>query len=338
MAMANANPVIAEVTRGSRTESIHRGAFVVVDDAGRVVLASGDVETPVFARSALKLMQALPLIESGAADALDLQGTELAIACASHSSSPAHVATVQNMLAKASLDDEALQCGAHWPVFKLGDAVHMALEGGQPIRAHNNCSGKHAGYLCASAHIGLPTGSYIDAVHPLQREIRALIGDLSGFELEDDVCGGDGCSAPTFALPLLNFAQAMSKLMAGREVGPLRAAAARRLVKASVAHPFYVAGKHRFCTKIMEAGKGMIYAKTGAEGVYLGMLPELGLTITLKCDDGGTRASEVLLAALIARLLPPNDGLARTVGVMAQQAVEDWNGNIVGAVRAILPD
>lgn len=328
------NPVIAEVTRGSRVESIHRGAFAVVDADGAVVAAAGDVERPVFARSALKLMQALPLVESGAADALEFDSRALALAAASHSGEPGHVATARAMLAAAGLAEDDLGCGPQWPR-QDRDFVTLANGAGKPGRVHNNCSGKHAGFLCTCRHAGATTADYLDPSHPLQAEIRTIVGDLIGRPLEGDTCAVDGCSAPTFAVPLAGFALAFARLATGTTLPPVRTAAAGRLMAAAMAEPWHVAGTGRACTALMSLVPGRIYAKTGAEGVYVAALPREGIGIAMKCDDGSARAVEALLAALLARHL--TDAPEAALAGLADTPVRDFNGTVVGAVRAVMP-
>jgi L-asparaginase II len=328
-----ANPVIAEVSRGTRVESVHRGAWAVVDADGRTLAAEGDVETPVFARSALKLMQALPLVESGAAAAFALDVRQLALAGASHSGEPGHVETARAMLAAAGLEEADLGCGPHWPRDVL-QAVAVAERQGRPGRLHNNCSGKHAGFLCTCRHLGQPTRGYLDGQHPLQREIRGIIAALTGTALAGDLCSVDGCSAPTYAVPLAAFAGAFARLATGAGLAAERAAAARALIGAAMAEPWFVAGSGRTCTELMLLEGGRVYAKTGAEGVFIAALPREGLGFAMKCDDGAARAVEVLLAALLARYA--EGGLSAALARHATAPVRDFNGAQVGEVRAVL--
>src|SRR5579862_6074320 len=147
------NPILVEVLRGSLVESRHRGAVAVADADGGTLLALGDVTTPIFPRSAVKALQALPLVETGAADAFGFGDEELALACASHSGEPGHVTGVTRMLAKAGLDATALRCGAHWPMAQPATAA--LARSGEPTALHNNCSGKHAGFICDACAIGV---------------------------------------------------------------------------------------------------------------------------------------------------------------------------------------
>jgi len=331
-----ANPVICEVTRGERVESIHRGAYAVVDALGAVTDSSGEIDVPVFVRSSMKLMQALPLVESGAADAFGLSESELAVATASHSGEPGHVASVRRLLAAAGLSEALLRCGPHWPR-DIAVAVALGKTEGGPGRIHNNCSGKHASFLAAAHYLGFDTSCYLDPGHPLQERIRETIGALAETALEDDVCSVDGCSAPTYALPLRGLARAFARLGSGEGLSRERADAARRLMEAATAAPWYVAGTGRACTRVMELGRGRIYAKSGAEGVYVAALPADGLGLALKCDDGAGRASERLLAALLARhLRARSPALAASLEGLATAPVRDLNGTEVGTIRAKL--
>src|ERR1700738_5056538 len=195
------NPVLVEVLRGGRVESVHRGAVCVVDARGAAVLALGDVTAPVFPRSAVKALQALPLVESGAADRSGLGEKELAIACGSHGGEPAHVAVVERMLARAGLDAAALECGAHPPIH-APSAQALARSGREAPALHNNCSGKHAGFLCFACAMGADPAGYTDPAHPVQRAVKAALEGIAGVALDDRSCAMDGCSAPTWALPL----------------------------------------------------------------------------------------------------------------------------------------
>jgi L-asparaginase II len=326
------NPVLVEVVRGALTESRHRGAVAVVDAGGAAVLTLGDVERPVYPRSAVKPLQALPLVESGAADRYSFGGEELALACASHGGEPAHVEVAQRMLARAGLDVGALECGAHWPSHQDSSRA-LARAGGAPSALHNNCSGKHAGFLCVACAAGVDHRGYVAPDHLVQREVRAAIESLTGVGLGPDVCGTDGCSIPTWAVPLNRLAHAFAKFGTGRGLAPERAKAAARLRAACAAQPYFVAGTGRFCTEIMKLFGARVLVKTGAEGVYCAALPEQGIGIALKCDDGATRAAEVATAAMIARFLPLSDEERVALARFMQPTLRNWNGIEVGGLR-----
>ncbi|MDX8517012.1 asparaginase [Mesorhizobium dulcispinae] len=327
-----ANPVLVEVTRGAVVESAHRGAVSVFDADGKPVWEIGDTERPVFPRSAVKAIQALPLVESGAADAFGFGDRELALACASHSGEPAHVELATAMLAKAGLAKSALECGAHWP--SSHDAtITLARTGNLPNALHNNCSGKHSGFLCTCVHAGIAHRGYVKAGHALQEMVRDAMQSVTGAAHDVDHCGTDGCSIPTYAVPLKSFALGFARMATGRGFAPERAKAAKRLLSACMAEPFLVAGTGKADLALMQAAPGRIFVKTGAEGVYCAALPELGLGIALKCDDGAGRASEVMIAAVLAKLLRSDEAPAAKLNELARPPVESRIGAKVGSLR-----
>ena len=325
------NPVLVEVLRGGLVESRHAGAVAMVDANGGRVLALGDVERPVFPRSAIKALQALPLVETGAADQYGFGPEELALACASHSGEPGHVATATRMLMLAGLDETALQCGAHWPIHQPA-AQALAREGGTAGPLHNNCSGKHAGFLCVACAMDAAPTHYVEAAHPVQRLVRATLEDVIGAVLSQDVCATDGCSAPTWAMPLIALARGFARFGTGLGLTPGRAKAAARLLEACAAQAWHVAGTGRFCTEVMQRFGARVFVKTGAEGVYCAALPEHGLGIALKCDDGAGRAAEVTLAATLARFLPKDTDRA-ALERFVRPTLRNWNGIAVGSIR-----
>ncbi len=325
------NPVLVEVTRGPLVESSHRGAVAVANADGNRVLAIGDVTKPVFARSAIKALQALPLVEDGAADRYGFGDEELALACASHSGEPAHVAGVERMLAAAGLNFSALRCGAHYPISQ--DAAAALARTGKPSALHNNCSGKHAGFLCAACAMGVDHADYRRPEHPVQRRARAVIEDFTGAVLAQDTCAIDGCSVPTWAVSLENLARGFAKFGTGHGLARQRAAAAARLREACANKPWFVAGTGRFCTDIMQLFGARVFVKTGAEGVYCGALPGQGLGIAIKCDDGAGRAAAAIMAAVIARFLPLEAAERTALAPYRKPVLRNWNGFEVGAIR-----
>ncbi|KAA3519745.1 asparaginase [Agrobacterium vitis] len=326
------NPITVEVTRGNRVESRHHGVAVVVDSDGQVVFSAGDIEAGVFPRSACKAMQALPLVESGAADAYGFGDKELALACSSHSGEDEHVVLAALMLARAGLDVDALECGAHWS-FDQKTLIHQARTLEKPQALHNNCSGKHAGFVCACVHAGYQVEGYVEYDHPLQRDIRATMESLTGAVLDRDHCGTDGCSIPTYAVPLKALAHGFARMATGQGLEPLRAKASRRLIDACMAEPYYVAGTARACTKMMQVAPGQIFAKTGAEGVFCAVLPQQGLSIAVKADDGTTRAAEAMVTALLARYFEKDSCERLALMAIANKPMHNWTGRHVGDVR-----
>ncbi|WP_284757556.1 asparaginase [Agrobacterium sp. fls2-241-TYG-188a] len=326
------NPVTVEVTRGNIVESRHRGMAVVVDGDGSVLLSAGDVDVAVFPRSACKAMQALPLIESGAADAYGFGNRELALACSSHSGEDAHVELAAAMLAKAGRDVDSLECGAHWSSDQK-TIIHQARTLEKPTALHNNCSGKHSGFVCTCCHTGTDPQGYVGYDHPLQQEIRATMQSLTGEAIGHDNCGIDGCSIPNYAIPLKSLAHGFARMATGQGLEAARAQASRRLMEACMAEPFYVAGTGRTCTRLMEIDPGRIFAKTGAEGVFVAALPQQGLAMAVKCEDGTTRAAEAMIAALLARYMEKDSAAQNRMMGMANRSMKNWNGITIGEIR-----
>lgn len=337
------NPVLVEITRGTLVESRHRGAIAVCDAEGKLVAGWGDVEAMVYPRSAFKSLQALPLIETGAADALRVTGEELALACASHSGEAMHVERINAWLKRIDCVDDDLACGPHLPISE--PAAHTMLRAGErPCRVHNNCSGKHTGFLTIARHLHIAVDGYERPDHPVQILVREAIASLCDLRPDDLPIGIDGCAAPNYALPLQRLARAMARLGDTASLGPARAKAAQRLLAAWKAHPLLVSGTGRACADMIAAARGATVVKTGAEGVFVAVLPEQGLGVALKIDDGATRAAETAMAKILT-LFDAADEDAPAIAKHARPSVKNWRGDIVGerrttaalAKRPILP-
>lgn len=331
-ACGRVNPVLVELTRGPRVESVHRGAFAVVSFAGEVVAACGDIDLPVFVRSAAKPLQALALVETGAGDAAGLGPAELALACGSHGGEPQHVGCVTAWLARLGLDEAALVCGPHPPMDPQAAGTLLRADA-PPARIHNNCSGKHAGFLTVVRHLGLPLADYGEPAHPLQARIRRDIEEMAGLRVEDDMLGGDGCGVPAFCLPLRGLALAFARLARPAGLEPRRAEAAKKLLAAMAAHPEMVAGRGRFDTAVIAASAGRIVSKGGAEGVHAAALPNLGLGIALKIDDGAKRASEAAMAAVLLAHAQAGAPAQSCLSGYARQILRNTTGAAVGELR-----
>lgn len=321
------NPTLIEVTRGALVESAHSGAIALSDSRGRLLMSLGDVGRAVFPRSSIKALQCVPLIETGAAEHFGFGDEEIALACASHSGSDRHVAVAARMLERVGIGERELGCGAHVP---MGDSAARTLvaRGDRPTQLHNNCSGKHAGMLAVACHCGEPLGNYWDVAHPVQRRVRAVIAEMSGESLGDDVMGIDGCAVPTWAIPLASLARVFAMLATGDGMAPDRRRAIDRIMQACWAQPDLVAGPGRADSVLMQRFPGEIFLKTGAEGVYCGSFPRLGLGFALKIDDGTKRASAGAAMALIEHLLPEARGL------IDKRVMRNWRGMEVGANRS----
>lgn len=322
------NPILIEVTRGALVESCHRGAVAITDADGRVLLGLGDIDRPVYPRSTVKILQAITLIESGAADAFGLGQAELAIACASHNGEESHVSAVAALLAKAGLDESQLVCGAHWPMSERAWR-ELARAGKSPSAIHNNCSGKHAAMLATAVQRGLDPHGYERPEHGVQEEIRRVISEICGVTLERNQIGIDGCSVPTFALPLTALATGFARVSSGRGLPNARQEAARRLMRACLAAPHLVAGEGRFDTVVMHKLGGAAFLKGGAEGVHCVALPALGLGIAIKVDDGAGRAAERALYFLLAKLVA---GAERVFARELAGEIRNWHGDRVGTI------
>ena len=325
---AKPDPVLVELTRGALVESVHRGALAVCDARGRVKLSLGDIARPVFPRSSYKMMQALPLVESGAADAFSVTPKELALACASHSGEAFHVATAGGWLKRMGLKADALACGPHLP-FHEKTAHAMIRAGKKPTRLHNNCSGKHSGFLTVVKHLKAGP-EYVEIDHPLQVAIKTAFEEVTGEAAAG--WGIDGCSAPNFATSVAGLARSMATFAAASEGGDSRQRAMHRLTRAMATHPELVAGEGRSCTELMRAMGGRVAIKTGAEAVFVAIVPEKGLGIALKIEDGNSRASEAAIVALLTQI-----GVLDGAHPMAQKRLpaeqRNWRGLRTGELR-----
>ena len=331
--MDAANPVLVEVTRGNTVESRHRGMVAVADGGGDVVAAWGDAERAVFPRSAVKPLQALPLIETGAADGFALSDAEIALACASHNGEPEHVAGVGAWLERLGLGAGDLECGAHATIGREA-ALARARAGEDPSALTNTCSGKHAGFLTTARHLGEETKGYIEPDHAVQRRVTETLTEMAGCDLATAPMATDGCGIPTFAIPLDAVARAMARLAAPDTLRPERADAARRIVAAMIANPGLVAGRGCYDTVVMEAGRGAFAVKFGVEGVHVAIVPRLGLGCALKIEDGAPRAAEVAMTAVLRHLGALDDHAEVELADYFERPLVNWVGKRVGAIRA----
>ncbi len=287
--MKTAQPIL-ELTRGRVVEAIHLGSIAIVDSTGKLLLSHGDPHTVAFLRSSAKPFQALPFVERGGVEHFNFTQSELAISCASHETAQLHLDTVRAMQAKIGIQEDDLQCGAHLP----GDAAMLRMVIKQDIKPtanFNNCSGKHTAMLAHAKMRGLPLENYLDQVHPIQQDILATFSEMCGIEKEKVELGVDGCSAPNFAVPLLNAALGMARLCDPRGLSEARATACRKITSAMIAHPEMVSNYGEFDCELMKAGAGKIITKRGAEGFQIiGLMPgvygENGVGIAFKVIDG----------------------------------------------------
>lgn len=318
------------VSRGDTVESLHRISFAVADADGEIIHARGTIDRPVFPRSAVKMLQTLPLVETGAADRFGLTAQELALACASHNGEPRHVDAVASWLERLGLSPEDLECGAHPPVH-AASARTLVSSGISPTSLHNNCSGKHAGMLTLAKHLGVEPGGYRLPDHPVQMAIGKALEGMTGLS-PWPVPAIDGCGIPTFPIPLRHWAVAMARFARPSGLEPLRAEACRRIAGAMVRHPEMVAGEDRPCTIMMQVLAGIV-VKTGAEGAYAAAWPERGLGLALKVEDGATRASSVALIALLDGLGAVSESARERLKDVARPSLKNHAGAVVGHIE-----
>jgi L-asparaginase II len=321
-----------QVWRGGVVESEHRVAIAVMDGAGRVRMSAGDIDTVAFARSAIKPIQAIPLVDDGVAERFDMTTQELALCCASHNAEDRHVDGVLALLRRFGISPDALACGPHVP---LGEAAARQLRASdrEPERVHNNCSGKHAGMLGLALVHDWPLDGYAEPEHPVQQRILREVSRWTGVPEAEIPVAIDGCGAATFALSVRAMARSFAALAIGARNDD---GAAARVLSAMGRHPGHVAGEKRLCSALMAAVEGRIVAKVGAEGVYCAAVPGAELGIALKVIDGATRAAEPALLAVLRALKLLTEAETDALGKWVEPAVLNTRGQRVGSIRATL--
>jgi L-asparaginase II len=323
---------LAEVWRGRAIESVHFGAAAVVDPAGRIVASWGDPRCSTYPRSALKPVQAIPLVESGALDALGLGDRELALACASHRGEAEQLAIVSRWLEGLDLEEHTLVCGLELP--RDPSAAEAHLRAGKPrSRLLHNCSGKHCGFLTVARRLGAPAASYDDLAHPAQRLFVAALSDLIGRDAGELPWATDGCGLPAAALTLHDMATCAARMSSGGAGG--RGRAVRRILSAMRAHPELLSGREQPPEIIARATRGRLIVKGGAEAFMLGFLPEHGLGIALKIADGNSRARALVMNEIVADLRLFDDSVCDSLRAQLAVKVVDSRGGAVGEVRAL---
>ena len=322
-------PSRVELVRGSLTESVHVVAAAVCDAAGRLVASAGDDGLVTYMRSAAKPLQALALIESGAAAALALSPAEIAVTCASHSAEDVHVRTVRDILRKAGVREADLHCGVHPPINRQC-ALRLFEAKARPTEIHCNCSGKHAGMLAVCSHAGWPHEGYWRRDHPLQQLLLHNVAAMTGVAPEEVIIGVDGCGVPVHGMPLSAMATGLARLADPSPLKPARAAAARTIVAAMQAHPVLVAGTGRFTTELMANARPAVVAKSGAEAVYAVGLPGLGLGVVLKVLDGNARATAPATLAILEALQALDQAQLASLDAWRRPVVRNMLGDAVG--------
>lgn len=332
------SPPIVELARGGLTESVHRGAIAVCGPDGRRQKGMGHPAMPTFLRSTAKPLQALPVITTGAADALGLEEAEIACMCGSLNGEDFQVDAVRSILKKAGLDPELLDCGVHYPSHRP-TAAAMRKSGEKPVPLQNNCAGKHGAMLVLCAHLGFDTDGYCQPNHPVQRLILESVAELCSYPAEQIGVGIDNCGAPVFRLPLIALAGAFARLAAPEKSGlsQEKASAVSRLMAACLAHPEMIAGTDRLCTRLMQAAPGAVFAKTGTEGSYAFALPGLGLGAAFQIEDGGWRALSPVACEILHQLgVLDHEALDGPLADLHQPQIKNHLGRQVAELRPVL--
>ena len=332
---------LVEVTRGSIVESIHFGAFIVVDSKGSVIASQGNPDLVTYPRSSMKPFQALPFIERGGAEKFSLTDQEIAIICASHTGTDLHGSVLKEMHRKIGTTEADLACGVHWP----GDSATrdaMKFAGETPTPFRHNCSGKHTGMLAHAMLRGFPIEDYLNPQHPVQITIRETLAEMIEMSPDDMPLGIDGCSAPVYGIPLRNMALATAKLADPWMLEQNREKACRTISHAMMTHPEMVAGPGMFDTDLMTAGHGKVFCKAGAEGYQIiGVMPGVigvdapGLGIAFKISDGdyGNRARPSVSLALLASLGVLTKEELDQLSAYGNVPLKNWRGFLVGEIR-----
>ncbi|HEX2191508.1 MAG TPA: asparaginase [Longimicrobiaceae bacterium] len=318
-----------DVVREGVTESRHRVHVAVVDADGQLRACAGEPETVTFFRSSAKPFQALAVVEDGAAERFGITDGELALVCGSHTGSRAHTAAAESILRKAGLDAEALACGPHAP-WHEPTRRELQEAGLEPVRLHNNCSGKHAGMLALARARGWETQDYNRPEHPVQLRMLSEVSRWAGVPTEAIAVGNDGCGVACFALPLRNMALAYARLARAARAGER---APSRVVVAMLAHPEMVAGRGRLCTEIMRRSEGRLFAKIGAEGVYCVGVPGAELGVAIKVEDGSTRAVGPAILGVLRELDLISEDDYGAMFALAYPDVVNTRGEVTGQLR-----
>ncbi len=327
---ASLDSIAVKVMRGSVVESTHRAAIAVADRRGRVVASLGDPKLVTFVRSTFKPFQALPVLESGAAERFRFTDEELAVICSSHNGEEKHTALVASVLSKIGLSVDDLGCGAHAPYHKP-----TAQRLGEKFTAlHNNCSGKHSGMLAVCVRNGWDPKAYLDPKSPLQQRILSIVAEETGVTAAQIQVGTDGCSAPNFAVALRAAARAFARLANAGEIRGDRGRQLLRLRDTMMAHPDLVAGDDRIDTRLMRALPGMLWAKAGGEAFYGMALKQEGLGVALKIEDGAPRAVPMALVRTLEELGLLNASARKALEDVWSEPLRNWSGRTVGRMVA----
>jgi len=326
------NPILVHIKRGEVLESFHRGVICVVDEKGDVIYSAGDIEQLCYPRSAMKYFQHLPLLLSSNFGSLNLSEADIALMCASHNGEPTHTKGSEAILAKIGLDPSYLQCGIQDPNLRR-DRIALFEKQEKPTALHNNCSGKHAGFLSYCKAEGLPTENYLDPNHQLHKEIKKWVATFYECNEKDMLVGKDGCSAPIFSATVKQQAIGFKNLSTPERIGEDNLVKACKLMLKSIGeNPYLIAGDKRYCTELMQTTKGRIIGKTGADGVYSAVIPSLKIGISVKIDDGTMGPQYTVMQELLSQLGLLSADEQASLENYHHHITTNWNKNETGIV------
>lgn len=329
------DPLVVEVLRGDQPDSIHRAAAAVVDARGTVIRSWGRIGDPIFPHSALKLIKAIPLLETGACDRFGLATEEIALACSSHVGEHDQVEKIANWLHRVGLSEKHLECGAMQPF--SARAVEALRRAGRPCtQLHNNNSGTHAGFLTTALHMGEDLAGYVSENHPVQQRVRRTLETMIDMEISKLPCGTDNCGVPAYAVPIYNLALAMARMAEPAQLGEARRDAISRIFSAIRLHPSLLVGPGRLSTFILEVTDGSVIVKGGSEGIFFASVPFLGLGVALKAEDGSQRAADVALLAVLSCIGAFKPSQTTALADRMEPPRRNSRGEYVGKIRCQL--
>ncbi len=292
---------LVHVHRGKMLESVHKGHIAVVDANGNLLYQAGNPQQMVYARSSMKPVQAIPLIETGAADFYHFDDVDIALCCASHNAEKQHTNRVLSILNRIGLEVKDLQCGSHNPRWE--EVYEELIRDGKPITPlYNNCSGKHSGMLTTAQYMNETVEDYYKLEHPVQQRILEAISSLAEFPKEKIEIGIDGCGVPVHGLPLNKLAYCYARMAKPTGLSNERTANVKRIVQAMMNAPEMVGGTDRFCTDFMTVANGRAFGKAGAEAVYCIGDIETGIGIAIKVEDGNGRGTNPVAVEVLKQL------------------------------------
>ncbi|MFY8019862.1 MAG: asparaginase [Bacteroidia bacterium] len=328
------NPILVEVERAGVLESFHRGSICIVDDNNEIVFSMGDIEQICYPRSAMKLIQVIPLLENGAQEHFGFTLEEIALMCGSHNAEKEHIRVLNQILEKINCSYADLLCGAQYPTYKPESDEFIRLQI-KPGQEHNNCSGKHAGMLAACKLFGFDTKDYIHPEHPLQKMIVEVVADFYEYPVSKMVCALDGCSAPIYSIPVKNQAIAYKNLCGQARFHTKRNQACKTIIEAVSQYPFMVAGSKRYCSDMMKITAPKVIGKTGAEGIFCMSFTEQKWGVCIKIDDGKMQPQYNIAQAIISECGLFSEEEIKSLKSYQETELKNFNKFTTGAIKSI---